>query len=106
MTVVNWVVGVASLIPVDLKNQRHVQILDYFVHPNYFHQTTELLETAIEAAKERKTDVIRAYLASIDLEKNKYAIEVGFSLEATLRDQFKVGKQRFNLEIYQQKVNM
>jgi len=100
-----WVVGVASLLPVDLKNQRHVQILDYYVHPNYFHQTTVLLETAIEAAKERETDLIRAYLASNDSNKNEYAVEVGFSLEATLRNQFKVGGQSFDLEIYKRKVN-
>lgn len=99
-----WVVGIASLLPVDPKNQRQVKILDYFVHPHYFHQVTELLETVIEAAKARETDVIRVNVTSNDTNKKEYAVEVGFNLEATLRNQFKVGGQHFDLEIYTKNV--
>lgn len=94
------VVGSASLIEMKSFYEQHVKILDFRVHPTYFHQTNYLLESIIKKAQETKTETIQAYVADCDKEKKRLLMDAGFMEEARLKERLKTAEGRIDLLIY------
>jgi len=94
------IVGAARLSLRDTVAQAKAPMLDFLVAPAYRRQTPDLLRVAIEAAQGAGAEVIRACLASCDVEKAAMVQKLGFRPETTLAGQFAAGAERFDLHTY------
>ena len=94
------VVGIASLVPVDTYYEQHVQVLEFWACPAYTHQIPNLLADLVERAREGSAEILQAYIADVDAEKQEILQTCGFRQEARLCERLRVGDQRIDLLVY------
>jgi len=94
------IVGAATATRLDGTAQAHVPLLDFLVVPAYCSQAPALLAMVIESLGDKGAERLRVYLASQDMEKAGIVRQVGFRCEATLVEQFRVGDDHYDLQIY------
>lgn len=93
-------VGAATVTPPDLSAQAHAPAIDFLVAPAYLGQAPDLLAAALDACRSGGAERVRSWVAACDHEKIDILRQVGFRHEATLADQLKAGRDRFDLHIY------
>jgi ribosomal protein S18 acetylase RimI-like enzyme len=94
------VVGFAAAVEADSYHEQHVQLLDFWACPAYLEQVPALLAAVAERAAAQRTEVLQAYVAACDHEKQRLLEAAGFEREACLRGRLRVGDQRVDLLVY------
>jgi len=94
------VVGIVSLLEVDSFYEQHVATLDFWCCAAYRHQMPELLATAVQQANAQGAEIVQAYLADCDLEKQHLLQAIGFTESARLRNRLRAEDRRHDLLIY------
>jgi GNAT superfamily N-acetyltransferase len=93
-------VGAATVTPPDLSAQAHAPIIDFLVAPAYLGQAPDLLTVALDASRSGGAECVRGCVAACDHDKSEILRQVGFRHEATLVNQLKAGRDRFDLHVY------
>lgn len=94
------VVGIASLVEVDSYYEQHTRLLDFWACPAYLGQMPDLMAAIVRQAEEGSAEVLQAYVADVDTEKQQILSAAGFREEARLRERLRVGDSRVDLLIY------
>ena len=94
------VVGVASLVEVDSYYEQHVQVLDFWACPAYVDQVPDLLEGIVATAAGGNAEILQAFVADVDREKQELLRAGGFCEGARLPQRLRVGDRRVDLLIY------
>lgn len=94
------VVGIASSVEVDSFAEQQVQILDFWACPPYVHQLPDLLMAVLDRVTAGNGEIVQAYIAEVDVEKQDILLAAGFAEEARLPGRLQVAGQRIDLLVY------
>ena len=99
------VVGIVSVVEVESFYEQHVSTIDFWCCPAYWVQMPELLAAAVQRANDQGAEIVQAYIADCDLEKQHVLQATGFTESARLRGRLRVRDLRHDLLIYDVQVS-
>jgi len=81
-------------------SQSHVRTVDFLVHRNYYTEASKLIENLVLGLRDRGVQKIQAYATAEDVTKVDILRLCGFTKEATMLGQLRIGGKTSDLEIY------
>jgi len=82
------------------RSQSHVRTVDFLVHPNYYDEAPSLIGELVKGLSDRGVEKLQAYAAVEDTAKVDILRLCGFTREAIMPDQLRIGGKESDLEIY------
>ncbi len=92
--------GAAAFERLDTFFEQHVANLGFRVVPEYQRQTAELLDAAVESAREISIRTLQMQIAACDTDQIEGVNEAGFVEEARLRDRLRTDNGWTDILIY------
>lgn len=96
----NRMVGTAFSSSFPGKSQSHVRTVDFLVHPNYYAEAPRLIKELVKGLSSQGIEKLQVYAAAEDRTKVGILRLCGFTKEATMSSQLRVGDRRSDLEVY------
>jgi len=93
-------VGTAFSSSLSGKSQSHVRTVDFLVHPNYYAEATKLIDQLVEGLSGKEVQKLQAYAAAEDATKVDILRLCGFTKEASMPNQLRVGGKKSDLDVY------
>jgi hypothetical protein len=85
------VVGIAAAVEVESFYEQHVFLLDFFACPAYLDEVPSLLEATVEGAAAAGAEIVQAFVAAVDGDKQRLLQQAGFLQEARLPGRLRNG---------------
>lgn len=93
-------VGTAFSSSLPGKSQSHVRTADFLVHPNYYPEAPKLIKKLVLGLSDKGVQNLQAYAAADDVTKVDILRLCGFTKEAAMPGQLRIGGKTGDLEIY------